>query len=368
MAVEQGEASPDPSIGLARAARTPRIEVALRVGLRIMSYIVMPGLLAGLVMRYLVPTQAEAQGTWAEGMARVGSEHALWCTTGLFVLLSALLRYWCPRLPVGRYFAIPIPVETTRRSNTGFVVMLAVAAVAAVVARGFLFGNYQVLSASMLPTLEPEDLLGGNKLAYGLGSIGARPPARGDIVVFKRPEDIQGPDRLVKRIIGLPGDRITMNGGHAVINGWQVPSCDAGTYLYPIPGGAVRGRLSVEFLDDRAYLTVFSPSPDLWQESYDVKPGEAFVLGDNRNNSSDSRAWNRGHGRGLQVNAVEARVDWWLFGTGRDQRVDLRHFLRPLELHVRLDGMNVHSLENGIQQCLQSRPANTRPPEVSGGH
>jgi signal peptidase I len=297
----------------------------------------------------------------------VGDEHQLLTSMALFVVFSAMLGYWYARLAEGGYVrAVQTTFRSTRRSSAGLFVTVAIAAVLAIVVRGFWLGSYRVLSASMLPTLEPDDLVGGSKWAYGFAGIGELPPVRGDIVVFRKPSGIEGPDRLVKRVIGLPGDRIAMNGGHAVINGWQVPSCDAGTYLYPIPDGAVRGRLSVEFLDDHAYLTVFAPNPNPWAGTYDVKPGEAFVLGDNRNNSTDSRLWNRGQGGGLSFRAIEARAAWWLLGTHRDQRTDLDHVLRPLELRVRLEGMNVRSIEEGVERCLEGRPAATHPPESHG--
>jgi len=186
--------------------------------------------------------------------------------------------------------------------------------------------------------------------------LGAGAPARGDIVVFKKPEGIEGPDRLIKRVLGLPGDRISMNGAHVVLNGTQLPSCDAGTYLFPVTDGAVRGRLFVEFLEDRAYLTVFSPGSEPWPFTYEVKPGEVFVLGDNRNNSSDSRAWNHGRGAGLSLGDIEARVRWRLFGAHRNDRIDFRSFLEPLERHVRLEGMNVNELRDGIETCLHQQP------------
>jgi signal peptidase I len=341
-----------------RARETPRvpvIESLARAGLRGMWFVAIPALLAGLVLRYLVPTPAEAQGTWADRFARFADDHEVILLVGIYILFSVLARYWYLQLPGGRLLT-PEPVEvsagTSRKRNATLVAVMAVAAVLAVVVRGFLFGSYRVLSASMLPTLEPNDLLGGSRLAYG----GARVPERGDIVVFKKPEGIDGPDRLIKRVIGIPGDRIAMNGGHVVLNGIELPSCDAGTYLYPVPDGAVRGRLSVEFLEDRAYLTVFAVGPDPWPVTYDVKPGEVFVIGDNRNNSTDSRFWNHGKGAGLRVSDIEARAKWRLFGAHRNDRTDFTSFLRPLELDVRLEGMDVGAIREGIERCLQRHP------------
>jgi signal peptidase I len=362
---EKNRAATHPVAG--QPARVQRVDALVRAGLRGMWFVAIPGLLAGLVVRYLVPTVTESHGTWAEGPARFADDHEVLVAMGLFLLFSVLTRYWFRVLPSGR-FLVPSPVARAvgaaggKKRNALFVATIALAAIGAVVVRGVFFGSYRVLSASMLPTLEPNDLLAGSRVAYGFrfGStapwFGARAPKRGDIVVFKKPAGIDGPDRLVKRILGLPGDRIGMNGGHVVLNGVQVPSCDAGTYLYPVTDGAVRGRLSVEFVDDHAYLTVFAPGPDPWPFTYEVKPGEVFVLGDNRNNSSDSRSWNHGEGGGLALSEIEARTQWRLLGAHRNDRMDFLDAFRPLELHIRLEGMEVRSLQEGIDNCLRERP------------
>jgi signal peptidase I len=265
-----------------------------------------------------------------------------------------------------RALARPVLRRKAWRVMAGQLIAVAMAAGAALLVRGTLLGAYQVLSASMLPTLEPNDLIAGSKVAFGLRlgarAFGVRLPHRGDVVVFQKPVELVGPNLLVKRVVGVPGDRIAMNGGHPVINGWQVPSCDAGAYLYPIPEGGIAGRLSVEFLEDRAYLTLFAPGRSAWASTYEVKPGEVFVLGDNRNNSSDSRAWDGGQGRGLPWGSIEARATRWLFGVHRDQTVDLARLFRPLDLRVRLDGLDARSLEEGIARCIEGRPTDTQPP------
>lgn len=112
----------------------------------------------------------------------------------------------------------------------------------------------RVESISMQPTLYAGNFVLVNKLAYQLGK-----PSRGDIIVFRYPPDpTQVP--YIKRVIGLPGDRVTITGGKVYINGAQL--------IEP-------------------YLITTTNRGGEWT----VPPNNLFVMGDNRNNSSDSRSW-----------------------------------------------------------------------------
>jgi len=105
----------------------------------------------------------------------------------------------------------------------------------------------------MHPTLENGEFILVNKLAYKLGR-----PNHGDIVVFRYPLDPK--EDLIKRVIGLPGDRISVRNGSLFINGQAIPE----NYIAAAP----------EYTGD-----------------WEVPAGEIFVLGDNRNDSSDSHSW-----------------------------------------------------------------------------
>ena len=120
--------------------------------------------------------------------------------------------------------------------------------------RFFLFENYKVIGSSMVPTLEDEQFLVVNKLGYRLGE-----PQRGDIVVF---EDPHNPSRkLIKRVIGLPGEVIEIQRGEVYIGGQQLAE--------PYINGP--GRYS--------------------EPATTIPAGQYYVLGDNRSNSSDSHSW-----------------------------------------------------------------------------
>jgi signal peptidase I len=248
-------------------------------------------------------------------------------------------------------------------------VAVALAAGSALIVRTRVVASYRVLSASMLPALEPGDLVTVNKLAYGFraaGSeslFGASPVRRGDVVVVRAGLAAGGPDQLVKRVIGLPGDRVEMLAGHPVINGWRVPSCDAGLYLRLSGERSERGRLLVEFLGDEAYLTVHG-TKHAPAEPYSVRQGEIFVLGDNRNASADSRTLRGGKSSGLPLDAVEGRAARLLAGTLRDGRADLGQFLAPFAFDLNLHGMDTSALEAGVRRCLATRPKSANPPPV----
>jgi|SRR5690349_3812970 signal peptidase I len=155
---------------------------------------------------------------------------------------------------------------------------------------------YTVPSGSMIPTLLIGDELIGAKFAYGYGKysspIGLMPdfsgrlfdraPERGDVVVFRLPRDPG--ETYVKRVIGLPGDRIQMREGRLYINGTPVPRRPAGDwqgdrlYVETLPNGREHEIIEISDTQAEDNTPVFT-----------VPAGHYFMMGDNRDNSLDSR-------------------------------------------------------------------------------
>jgi signal peptidase I len=268
-------------------------------------------------------------------------------------------------------------VRTTRSTYSSArslaVVGVALGAVAAIfLLRSRVVEPYEVSSSSMLPTLELGDRIAANKLPHRGDA-----PLRGEVITFlssavflssAASASAPVPEIMVKRVIGLPGDRIEMQGASVVINGWPVPACDAGRYLYVAPDGsgrAVDGHLYVEMLQGHAYLTVHAFPMPQFSEPYTVREGEVFVLGDNRSNSLDSRSWNGGRGGGLPVEAIRGRAEWFLVGTHRSGEADWGRVLRPLDTlqrQLRVEGLDTTPLTDGVARCLREAPKDTSPP------
>jgi signal peptidase I len=189
----------------------------------------------------------------------------------------------------------------------------------ALVLRVFVLEPFNIPSESMLPTLLGGDYLFVAKWPYGLsryslplapplfdGRIGGAPPRRGDIVVFKTPRDNR--TDFIKRVIGLPGDRVRMIGGVIELNGVMVPkvrtadfvlpmtagsSCHGDQPARPAAGGGVVCRYPryLETLGGRSYavLDEVANSPPDDTPLVVVPAGHYFVEGDNRDDSADSR-------------------------------------------------------------------------------
>jgi signal peptidase I len=164
----------------------------------------------------------------------------------------------------------------------------------------FLFQPFSTRAGSMLPTLELGDYFFVSKTAYGYGRysvplgllqiegrVFGAAPKRGDVVVF-RSKDNDGFD-YVKRVIGLPGDRIQIKGGVVHINGTAVGLEDIGDYSNEETGTA---KLQRETLPEGISYNVISITDNAISDDtreFTVPSGEYFVLGDNRDNSRDSR-------------------------------------------------------------------------------
>jgi signal peptidase I len=355
----------------AAVAETQRERALLAAALRARGFVAMPSVLTALALRYLLPSPVRAPQGALHDLSEWVDTHQAPTAVAFFLLFSALVRYWRLRLPAAAAWAeAPKAVAPANARGTvlwtGLVIL---AAVAALVLRGSLLQSYRVLSGSMLPTLQPGELVLSKQYAYGLRKPWGRPssaraPQRGDVVVFHHPPirpDV--PEELVKRVIGLPGDTILTRGGYAFINGWRIPTCEVGPYVFIAGDGMLEAHLRMEFLEDRVYITAHGPwQPEEAREPYVVKPGEVFVLGDNRNNSSDSRAWNEGCGGGLRFEEIGGRVDNMLLGTHRDGSWDASRFWHPLGMELTTEGIDDRGIRAGIEHCLTQRPKNTRPP------
>lgn len=233
----------------------------------------------------------------------------------LVLVITMILRRGDPDATPGAY------------SRAGFAL---VCLGAAIMASRVAWAPYMIPSASMTPTLQTGD--------YALATRSFGTPTRGDVVVFRHP--VNGYD-FIKRVIGLPGDRVQMQDGQVLLNGrplpqtvlpdWIEPNVRSAEGAWPrctqpvAPGGDCRKHAFTETLPSgRSYtVTDLGPTPTDNTAVFDVPEGHLFVLGDNRDNSLDSRYAQALGGVGfVPLSHVEGRMRLVVFSQeGREGRV-----------------------------------------------
>jgi len=206
------------------------------------------------------------------------------------------------------------------------------------------FEPFNIPSGSMIPTLLVGDYLFVSKYSYGYsrysmpfapnlfqGRIFGRLPDRGDVVVFKFPRDNE--TDYIKRVIGLPGDRVQVKAGRLFINGVEAPRVAVGNFVAEDRGQQTESKLYHETLPngrvhdilkqtDQPMFTLDTDANNTVE--YKVPDGYLFCMGDNRENSIDSR-FMRDPGVGFVpfenlvgraeflFFSIDARYPWWPF-------------------------------------------------------
>jgi signal peptidase I len=247
--------------------------------------------------------------------------------------------------------------------------------------RAFVVEAFKIPSGSMIPTLQVGDHIFVNKFIFGPAVPWTHsrlwthmPPKRGDVIVHAFPEHPE--QDFIKRVIAVPGDKLEARNGHPWINGWEVPSCPVGLYQYTetemeVESASTKreGDLFVEYLGDEAYLALYdratSGFPTEYQGPFHCKPGEVWVMGDNRNRSHDSRMWWGGRGGGVPFENIKGRALFvWL--SVLDGNIDWTRFGVPVMGRPKLP-TNMSALQPALDKCLRDRPPieKTTPPPPS---
>jgi signal peptidase I len=179
---------------------------------------------------------------------------------------------------------VPLPIEYARSLFPVILIVLLI--------RSFVVEPFRIPSASMMPGLVDGDFIFVSKFSYGLRLpvlnskiLSTGKPHRGDVVVFRLPSDPSV--HYIKRLIGLPGDHIVVNDNTIFINGERISAQPHGEYEGGF--GFSGADLEAETIGDSNHLIMLAK--DRVSTDYDavVPPGLYFFMGDNRNDSQDSR-------------------------------------------------------------------------------
>jgi signal peptidase I len=214
---------------------------------------------------------------------------------------------------------------------------IGVAIAVALLLRAFVVEAFQIPSGSMIPTLEVGDHIFVSKFSYGLSIpftdtkiLQYAQPQRGDVIVFKFPQDTS--TDYIKRVVGLPGDTVEVRQGQLYVNGNEI-------HRERVPARCHYSETSqagiaddhdcerwVETLGTKVHDTILEPShPAQDHPRTVIAPGEVFVMGDNRDNSYDSRKWGT-----VKMNLIKGRalIIWWSRGTSTANPADWLHAIR----------------------------------------
>lgn len=201
------------------------------------------------------------------------------------------------------------------------------AAVIALLLRSFVIEAYKIPSGSMIPTLIIGDHLFVNKYIYGLKIpftfikfFDYRKPKRGEIVIFTKPDE--GKD-FIKRVIGIEGDTVEVRGHDVYLNGELLKKEYVGEYEYPEKDEftgeyrRIKTQRYIETIGDVKHDIILRPDSPLMGYGdgvYKIEKDSLFVMGDNRDNSSDSRFWGT-----VNLKQVKGRAMfiWWSWGGGQ---------------------------------------------------
>jgi len=198
---------------------------------------------------------------------------------------------------------------------------IGVAIAVALLLRAFVVEAFQIPSGSMIPTLEVGDHIFVSKFSYGLSIpftdmkvLKYAQPQRGDVIVFKFPNDHS--TDYIKRVVGLPGDTVETRNNQLYVNGNEIHRARERRpcrYNESATAGDDHDcEYWVETLGSKVHQTILEPAhPAQDHPRTVIAPGEVFVMGDNRDNSYDSRKWGTVN---MELIKGRALIIWWSRG------------------------------------------------------